>query len=199
MVRRVGMHGGAHGTSRPGVADSIRQCVPPHADLPSAARGTSDGRTLRPRGSPGRICPVVRGDVRPARRVLPLFPGERPLGREAMPGLVRRGMAGRIPAGMAARWDPDAEGYAGTVLLICVAPEPSRRKGGRVRDKAPAAGQCSAFGGPASSPGGVRRPWMYQAHSRALSKYVTAARLRRRRGAGPGSPGRRSGGSGLIR
>jgi hypothetical protein len=26
-----------------------------------------------------------------------------------------------IPAGMAARWDPDAEGYAGTVLLICVA------------------------------------------------------------------------------
>ena len=50
-----------------------------------------------------RSRPVVSGDVRPARRMLPLFPGERPCGREAMPGLVRRGMGRRIPAGMAAR------------------------------------------------------------------------------------------------
>ena len=53
--------------------------------------------------SPRGVCPAVSGDVRSARRMLPLFPGERPCGREAMPGLVGRGMRRWIPAGMAAR------------------------------------------------------------------------------------------------
>jgi hypothetical protein len=33
------MHGGAQGTSRPGVADSIRQCVSPHADCQALLEG----------------------------------------------------------------------------------------------------------------------------------------------------------------
>jgi len=52
---------------------------------------------------PAESVPLSQAMSAPARRMLPLFPGERPRGREAMSGLVGRGMGRRIPAGMATR------------------------------------------------------------------------------------------------
>jgi len=58
-VRRMGMHGRAHGSSSPGVANFIQQRLPPPPDVPGTARGTSQGRAYGYEAHPAESVPLA--------------------------------------------------------------------------------------------------------------------------------------------